>query len=682
MSEKSLPTANRALTEKDIAAARFKKESAKLYDLDTSEETVHHVLINLSQNLCRILTPPNLYSVLTAEDSRIQNYSVFLNRLAQRIPSADARETLLEAFSAQNLLKEYEDGELFFEQAYPYCAPGQAPAWLESKCRLVMNPENGNVYGFLYTYNRTEAHHHKKVFEAAIDLEYDYISILNVASGVYTLYKKNRIEKENEFFNTFNYTEELVRYCRTAVPPEDIDAVMHALSIDTITEALNATGSYTYYVNMYGKENRIQRKLLQMRWLDKDRQYILFKRTDVTDAYYHEKREQQRLTDALSHAEERYRALSALLTEADAGLREAVNASLRQIELLGRAADTQDGLHRLKNHQLFIRQTLEEITQTLTHFSGDSDVRAEACTLQRIVANLEKAVLEACSKKNLHLSIEKPRFTGQISTDKTRLELILLNLLKNAVQFTPEGGIVELRMFENTLKPDVLSCDFMVRDTGIGMSESFQHKMFEPFAIEDESAASGSGLGLPIVKKNVVLLGGTISVKSARGAGTVIVIHLDLPIVQASAGSEQKLPVPVLPRGARVLLAEADADEAKAIALLLSEKGIQTDLATNGIEFLNRFVARPPWTYDALILDCALPIMDGFSAARALRTLVRPDARMVPVLALISSTDQKTQSRLKYAGVRTVLLKPFTGEELYNALSAQLQLSFLNKTRA
>lgn len=279
-----------------------------------------------------------------------------------------------------------------------------------------------------------------------------------------------------------------------------------------------------------------------------------------------------------------------------------------------------------------------------------------------------------CQRKNIEFIFEPSETTYTVQMDAVRLDQIFMNLLTNAVKFTPKGGKVEFLIRNNVRRGDLVSTNFIVRDNGIGMSREFQSRMFEPFEQENNGTTAqsqGTGLGLAIVKRLVDLMQGTISVKSEVGCGTEFTVHLEMPIVDAL---EAELPdaIPdsdVQLKGCRVLVVEDHPMNTEIARRLLEKKKVHVTCAENGREALEKFQLAEPHTWDAILMDVRMPVMDGLEAACAIRALHREDAKTIPIIAMTANVFQEDVQATRKAGMNAHLIKPIEPQHLYETLS-------------
>ena len=239
-----------------------------------------------------------------------------------------------------------------------------------------------------------------------------------------------------------------------------------------------------------------------------------------------------------------------------------------------------------------------------------------------------------CAKKGITFHMSGGENSLNVMVDPIRLEQLFFNLLGNAVKFTPEGGEISFRVCNYAVHSGTFSADYVVADTGIGMSREFQELLFEPFTQERRDEAErrhGSGLGLAITQNIVQQLGGSIAVTSAIGEGTKVKVHLDLPLVdiqpqkEVARGGGSRQAFASL-GGKRVLLAEDHPLNVEITRKLLERRGVEVVCAEDGRQALELFMEREVHYFDAILMDIVMPKMDGFEAARQIRRVSHKDA--------------------------------------------------------
>jgi CheY-like chemotaxis protein len=294
---------------------------------------------------------------------------------------------------------------------------------------------------------------------------------------------------------------------------------------------------------------------------------------------------------------------------------------------------------------------------TLTVSSAPCDVRA---ILQEIAEVLGAPVAE----KGLELTVDvDPKLPPWVSADPLRLRQIVLNLAGNAVKFTEDGGITLRASWQ---EPDALYLE--VEDSGIGIGESRTARLFEPFVQGDDSDTrrfTGAGLGLSIARQLVELMQGEIGVRSELGKGSTFWFSIAAPPLEGPIPEEPKAaPAPVRVE-ARVLLVEDDRTSRYVIEKMLAEYGCTVEGVANGREAVAAYATG---TYDAVLMDCQMPVMDGYEATARIRELEEGGTR-TPIIAMTAGVMREQLERCRAAGMDDFLGKPLDGERVRAVLS-------------
>lgn len=259
-----------------------------------------------------------------------------------------------------------------------------------------------------------------------------------------------------------------------------------------------------------------------------------------------------------------------------------------------------------------------------------------------------------------------------IMVDSLRFNQIFFNLLSNAAKFTPKGGKVECICEETKLDGDKVGIRAYIRDNGIGMSEEFQKHMYDPFAQENlqrDDKQRGTGLGLPIVKSIVDMMGGTISVKSALGKGTEFLIELHVSEGKTYEESDEQTTSMESLKDARILLVEDNEINVYVAKIILERVGCTVSVAYNGKEAVTMFDNTEEGYYQAILMDVRMPVMDGLEATKTIRHLCRKDAGTVPIIAMTADAFENEQENTIVSGMDYHLTKPINPQLLYQVLS-------------
>lgn len=293
------------------------------------------------------------------------------------------------------------------------------------------------------------------------------------------------------------------------------------------------------------------------------------------------------------------------------------------------------------------------------------------------------AVVDSCRKimenraVEAGLSFETPDLAAfdppRVRASERHLRQIFINLIGNAVKYNRPGGRVVLTAKVASRTADAVTCQFGVSDTGIGMSKAFQSRMFEPFSQEQTESPSeyrGTGLGLSIVKAMIDQMGGQITVDSRKGEGTDIVWTLTFPIDREyRETADPEAPAELDLTGKRILAAEDNALNAEIVEMMLEEAGARVTLVDNGKALVEAFAASPAGSFDYILTDVMMPVMDGYEACRAIRAMERADAAAIPIVAMTANAFSEDIRRSLDAGMNAHISKPFDVNKLKQSLA-------------
>ena len=254
------------------------------------------------------------------------------------------------------------------------------------------------------------------------------------------------------------------------------------------------------------------------------------------------------------------------------------------------------------------------------------------------------------------------------------LKRLLMNILSNAIKYNKDNGSIDLTCREVRSDGKIAWIEFICADTGIGMSEEFQKHLYEPFTQEHSDARTsynGTGLGMAITKSLVEKMGGTIECRSKLGEGTTYCITIPFAIDSSAAPRVEETAVlpAATPAGMHVLLAEDNELNIEIAVFVLENAGVTVTKAVNGQDALDQFAASAPGTFDAIIMDVMMPVMDGYQATRAIRQLDRPDAGSIPILAMTANAFVEDRRRAYEAGMNEHLTKPLEPEVVLRTLA-------------
>ena len=305
--------------------------------------------------------------------------------------------------------------------------------------------------------------------------------------------------------------------------------------------------------------------------------------------------------------------------------------------------------------------------------SGKISLEPEWIDSYDLTSSVLISITQMAKQKNVHLIADMNQFPHHlIYVDKLQIQKIVLNVLSNAIKYTPSGGSVHF-LVEALIPPqNGMTRRIIIEDTGIGMSSAFLDHLYEPFTQEHRPETvniQGTGLGLAIVKRLVDLMDGTINVESSINQGTRFTIELPLPFQDPE---DQKIIHPKTDDfalyGKKILLCEDNPLNAEITCALLQKKGIETVVAQNGAEGFTLFSDSSIGAFDAILMDIRMPVMNGHEATKAIRALKRSDAKTIPIIAMSADAFNENIQEAIQNGMNAYLTKPVDTEMLYRKL--------------
>ena len=348
--------------------------------------------------------------------------------------------------------------------------------------------------------------------------------------------------------------------------------------------------------------------------------------------------------------------------------------SLQEAEL---PENVRDNLEKIQTSSNYLLDLVEEILETSRINAGKVVTVSTAEKEDNVLNSVSAIIGEQARSAGLDFEMQVRGCQGRyVMMDIKHVERILVNLLNNSVKFTPSGGKITLQVAVAYHRHHA-EHTYIVRDNGIGISESFQKRMFLPFEQDnsEDGYHDGTGLGLYICKNLVDLLGGTISCRSQSGKGTEFTVVMSYALAseeQISIGTHHTVSYEdQLLYGKNILLAEDNQINAEVIIKILGTKGIHVQLAADGKEAVELFRSHGPYYFQAILMDLMMPVLDGAQAASQIRNLPQEDAAAIPIVALTADVTNGVQERCKKAGMNSWICKPIDRDKLFECLARE-----------
>jgi len=375
--------------------------------------------------------------------------------------------------------------------------------------------------------------------------------------------------------------------------------------------------------------------------------------------------------EALQSAERASKAKTDFLANMSHDIRTPMNAIIGITTLmkneLHQPEKLAEHLDKLENSGQLLLGIINDILDMSRIESGKTTLNVEKMNLPQQISQLDSIIRQQAGQRRQTFTVNTHLQHENVLGDPNRLNRVLMNILSNAVKYTPTGGHIRFEVDELPRNEHYARYRFVVQDDGIGMSEAYQKTLFDPFTREERSGTNkvqGTGLGMAITKNIVDLMGGSINVESTTGKGTRFEVVLEFPV---DAEADTVPEAQVLPEeeeetsplsGMKFLCAEDNAINAEILEMLLEANGASCTICSNGQEIVDAFASVKPGEYDMILMDVQMPVMDGLEAARRIRSGENPLGRIIPILAMTANAFLEDMQKSREAGMDEHLSKP------------------------
>ena len=335
-------------------------------------------------------------------------------------------------------------------------------------------------------------------------------------------------------------------------------------------------------------------------------------------------------------------------------------------------------LEKIQSSSNLLLRIINQVLEMARIESGTAVLQLKAEDMDALFHRVNTVFEEDVRKKNLQYHAVLDVRHHYVVCDQTKLQEIMLNIISNAIKYTPEGHSIYVEVHEAVSEnPSKIRYIFSCEDTGIGMSEEYLPHIYEEFSREHsttENKVPGTGLGLPIIKSMIELMGGSIQVESRQGIGTKFTIDLsfDIALKEEVYGSEDTIESSAIHtiKGKRILLVEDNELNAEIAKTVLEDVGALITRAENGQQALELFKEKPVGTFDVILMDLMMPVMDGYTATRKIRELERSDAKTVPIIAMTANAFQEDAEKCIAVGMNAHLAKPLDIEKMKKTIKS------------
>lgn len=556
--------------------------------------------------------------------------------------------------------------------------------------------ENGQLYYQRFLLDCTEQkmqekknERYQKELVQALSIDFNFVCFFNLDTGKGSLLRNN--VENGDVFNSLlgreiSLEESMELYIQNFVYEEDKELTRAAFSREKLLEELlvKKTSYVNYRVDKEGRIQYFQMKAVRAGSWNESRGIVMGFR-NIDEETRNEMERTRQLEDALSQAKRASKAKSVFLSNMSHDIRTPMNAIVGFTNLaiahIDKQEQVEEYLEKIKSSGNHLLSLINDVLDMSHIESGKMHIEEKICSLPEILEGLYNILQADIKAKQLSLRIESVDISNEeIYCDKLRLDQVLLNLLSNAVKYTEKGGSIYVKVTE---KPGAMSgyanYEFVIKDTGIGMSKEFVTKIFEPFKRELDSTTSGiqgTGLGMAITKNIVEMMGGTISVQSEKGVGSEFTVcfmfrvNTGEKLVHMSEfdtvmSLEQQLAE--VPKG-RILLAEDVELNQEIATTILKDAGFETEVAGNGQVAVDMLAKSDPGYYQVILMDVQMPVMNGYEATKEIRRMENQDLASIPIIAMTANAFEEDKQEALKSGMNGHIAKPIDIEVLFGVL--------------
>lgn len=511
-----------------------------------------------------------------------------------------------------------------------------------------------------------------------LSIDYESIFHLDFSENIFHPYQVS-----DRIFNSFKdekyelsmFAEFLSAYAKEWVYPEDADIFLKAVDYKYIKDQLS--GNKVYHVNYRivknGEVKHMQLCVVNVGNVGNDFQVMVGCRS-IDDAVRHETEQNKILEEAINHAKSSNKVKDVLLANMSHDIRTPMNAIIGFTTLakahLNDTEKLQDFLDKIEHSGQDLVQLLDDMLELSRLETSREHLLEAECNLYEIMEDVQANILPRAQEKGIKFALEADGILHpDIYSNRDYLKQILLRISGNAINYTEGGGAVSLSVVEQKASSQFAIFQFTIEDAGIGISEGFMGHIFEPFEREKNTTLSGvkgTGLGLPIVKNIVEIMGGTIEVSSIPGKGSRFIITLNLKLQNKGDHSKDLLLTKKenhLEKG-KILVVEDNKINLEIMSVLLTDAGYSVDTAENGSIAVEMLKNSQPNEYFLVLMDIQMPVMDGHTATRNIRKLDDSTLANIPIVAISANAFEEDRKKSMECGMNAHLAKPVNMQEL------------------
>ena len=668
-----------------------------------------YCVINLSKNIVR----GSMYQVVDGKVYNLNeqlgmpensNLQILVDAWALTIPE-EGREDFLKEFNRERLLNRFENGERHISFRYWTRTATFEPMLAEDHLALYREKETGDIIAVNYVLDRTEHYRLKEKEQALEKSNREYAKLLEEEKKHTALIEEltKKLQSQLELFAvsipggvkisnddpeySFKYvSEQFANMLGYKTPKELIEAssgsilgLAHPDDIEVgLADALNQYTNSDHYATIY----RIRCKDGTYKYIEDRGQKVV--KEDGTIEHWNlmlDKNDFMHKSIELESEKKANKSKSDFLSRMSHDMRTPLNGIIGLLQIVDRHFDDKELV--LESHKKmhvaanYLLSLINDVLQMSKIEDGNVPLTKDIIDFSELTKDILVIIEQRAKERGIKMQfnakndIRYPFVYGS----PVHLRQIFLNIYGNCIKYNHIGGSIVTTSDYTETDDGVVMYEWTITDTGIGMSKEYKEHIFEPFSQERQyigSAHHGIGLGMSIVKGLIEKMGGSIEVESEEGVGSTFIIKIPFKIASTpdkvnKQTSELKID------GLNLLLVEDNELNAEIAETLLSDEGAAVTVAKDGSQAVNIFKEKPEGSFDAILMDIMMPVMDGLTATKKIRTLNHPDAKKIPIIAMTANAFKEDKEKCLAAGMNAHLAKPIEIENVKKVLCEQIR---------
>lgn len=606
------------------------------------------------------------------------SYTETIRHLAGSATDPAEGEEIRQVLGREKIMAEYDAGKVDYHIEFLRKKNDGSLFWESTNLRSCLNPMTGDIMVFFYSSDITEQKAKDLLLNKITELDYEYITELDILKGTHRVTsfsnkQKNLLAYEGDF------RKEAFDLASRLMDETARKEYLEKLDFGYIKNQLSKQDSYTFLVEMKDEEGRMRVKRFRVFYISRELYRVGIACIDVTDIVRQEQRQRDELAAALVAAEQANAAKTDFLSRMSHEIRTPMNAIIGMSAIaagaIGDDEQVADCISKIGISSRFLLSLINDILDMSRIESGKMLLKSEKIPTEEFLNGVNSICYAQANAKGVEYEcIVDPVLDDYYIGDAMKLQQVLINILSNAIKFTGQGGKVTFSVNQRSRAKHDAVLRFIVNDTGVGMSEEFLPRIFEPFSQESTGTTAlygGTGLGLAISKNIVDMMDGKVTVRSIKGIGTEFIVDVKLGITdEEKLRHNQKKPEYHFSH-LKTLVVDDDVTVCECVVATLKEMGVIAEWTDSGQKALDRVkeLRDKDKYFDMILIDWKMPDMDGIETARRIRAIVGPNVTII----IITAYDWiPLEHEAKLAGVNLLISKPMFKSSLISAFSKAL----------